>query len=90
MFRLVAQMHGKPYDPKEDLVLYRTIHARRAERESFLAAKQEMMRMQIERQSAVSWEGLACKLFVIALLAGLFMQYQLYIKLSNLAQRNML
>ncbi len=75
-----VQLH---YDPKDDLLMYRKIHARRAERENKLAAKNEMLKMRLSNH--VSWDEIACKTFSIALLIGLVLQYHMYLRLVTLS-----
>ena len=75
-----------PYDPKEDLLMYRKIHARRAECELNLAARKEIQKMKNDAvRGARIWEDMACRLFIIALLAGLMLQYHLYINLTKIS-----
>jgi hypothetical protein len=72
------------YDPKEDLLMYRKIHARRAECELNMAARTEILKMKMDAgRSGVVWEDLACRVFITALFAGLMMQYHLYVRLTN-------
>jgi hypothetical protein len=73
------------YDPMEDLVMYRKIHARRAERENKLAAKNEIMKMRLnEVGHHVPWDEIACGTFMIALLIGLALQFHIYLRLVNI------
>ncbi len=71
------------YDPKDDLLMYRNIHARRAERENKLAAKNEILKMRYSDH--MSWDEIACRTCTIALLIGLALQYHMYLRLVTLS-----
>ncbi len=81
----MSDVQLQQYDPMEDLVMYRKIHARRAERENKLAAKNEMIKMRLNAVGHMPWDEIISRTFTIALLIGLALQFHIYLRLVKLS-----
>ncbi len=82
----MSEVQLQQYDPMEDLVMYRKIHARRAERENKLAAKNEMIKMRLKAVGHhVPWDEIVCRTFTIALVIGLALQFHIYLTVVKLS-----